>query len=213
VAERLTQDNAQPKSAHYKSPQVEFVTSAPDLDRCPDLDGKPEIAMIGRSNVGKSSFINKLTRRKRLAHTSNTPGKTRLLNYYLVDGSWALVDLPGYGFAKVSKTEQARWRVSLEEYLKQRTSLIGVLQLIDARHGAQPNDITMNTWLNACGIEVAVVVTKIDKAKKAQAGKMAAAVKKDLKFSRGLYLFSAETGDGSEALWWALKEWREAATS
>jgi GTP-binding protein len=167
--------------------------------------------MIGRSNVGKSSFINKLTRRKRLAHTSNTPGKTRLLNYYLVDESWALVDLPGYGYAKVSKTEQARWQASLEEYLRERPSLLGVLQLIDARHGAQPNDKQMNEWLIASGLEVAVVVTKTDKAKRAQSGKMAASVRNDLQFSRGLFLFSAETGEGSEQLWWALKDWRESA--
>lgn len=165
--------------------------------------------MIGRSNVGKSSFINKLTKRKKLAHTSNTPGKTRLINYYLVQDSWALVDLPGYGFAKVSKTEQARWRLNLERYLLERESLLGVIQLIDSRHGAQPNDVVMNEWLNAAGIEVGVVVTKTDKAKRAQAGKMAAAVRKDLKFSRGLYTFSAETGDGAEAVWWGLKEWRE----
>ena len=89
------------KAKTYKSPQVEFVISAPDLSLCPDLGGIPEFALLGRSNVGKSSFINKLTRRKKLAHTSNTPGKTRLINFFLVDSQWALVDLPGYGFAKV----------------------------------------------------------------------------------------------------------------
>lgn len=197
------------KSSPYKAPQAEFVTSAPDLRTCPDLEGKPEIAMIGRSNVGKSSFINKLIRRKRLAHTSNTPGKTRLINYYLVDGSWALVDLPGYGFAKVSKTEQSRWRESLEGYLLRREPLLGVLQLIDSRHGPQANDKEMNAWLAEAGIATAIVLTKTDKAKKAQVAKMVAAAKKELSYNRGLYLFSAETGDGSEALWWALKEWRE----
>lgn len=165
--------------------------------------------MVGRSNVGKSSFINKLTRRKRLAHTSNTPGKTRLLNYYLLEDSWALVDLPGYGFAKVSKTEQNRWRVTLEEYLQKRETLLGVLQLIDARHGPQPNDKEMNSWLQGAGVDLAVVVTKTDKAGRTQAAKAAAAVRKELKFSRGLFLFSAETGEGSEELWWALKDWRE----
>ena len=197
------------KTSPYKSPQVEFLTSSPDLERCPDLNGKPEIAMIGRSNVGKSSFINRLTKRKKLAHTSNTPGKTRLLNYYLVQDKWALVDLPGYGYAKVSKTEQNKWRENMERYLRERPTLLGVLQLIDARHGAQPNDKDMNAWLNEAGIPVAVVVTKTDKAKRAQSGKMAAAVRKDLQFQRGLYLFSAETGEGAEAVWWALKEWRE----
>lgn len=203
----------QPKTTPYKAPFVEFLTSAPELKLCPDLDGKPEIAMIGRSNVGKSSFINKLTRRKRLAHTSNTPGKTRLINYYFVDQAWALVDLPGYGYAKVSKTEQNRWRGSLEEYLLKREPLLGVLQLIDSRHGPQANDKEMNAWLNDAGLPVAVVLTKTDKAKKAQASKMAALAKKELTFSHGLYLFSAETGEGSERLWWALKDWREAEPS
>ena len=193
----------------YKAPQVEFLTSAPDLRRCPDLEGKVEIAMVGRSNVGKSSFINKLTKRKRLAHTSNTPGKTRLLNYYLVDDAWALVDLPGYGYAKVSKSEQQRWRVTLEEFLTRREPLLGVLQLIDARHGPQPNDVEMNAWLDQTGVSVAVVITKTDKAGRAQSDKAAAAARKILRFSCGLYLFSAETGEGADQLWWALKDWRE----
>ncbi len=197
------------KKTPYKPPRVEFLLSAPDLDHCPDLEGRPELALVGRSNVGKSSFINKLTRRKRLAHTSNTPGKTRLLNYYLVDDQWALVDLPGYGYAKVSKTEQNRWRMTLQQYLTKRESLLGVLQLIDARHGPQANDKEMNAWLADKGVEVGVVVTKIDKSKRAQADKMAAQVRRELRYNRGLFLFSAETGDGSEPIWWSLKEWRE----
>jgi GTP-binding protein len=198
------------KSKPYKSPAVEFLLSAPDLKHCPDLAGRPEIAMIGRSNVGKSSFINKLVKRKRLAHTSNTPGKTRLINYYLIEDSWALVDLPGYGFAKVSKTEQNRWRANLEQYLRERESLLGVLQLIDARHGPQANDREMNDWLRQAGLEVAVLVTKTDKAGKTQSAKAAAACRKELTFGRGLFLFSAETGEGAEAIWWALHEWRQA---
>ncbi len=168
--------------------------------------------MVGRSNVGKSSFINKLTRRKRLAHTSNTPGKTRLINYYMVDDAWALVDLPGYGFAKVSKTEQSKWRVALEEYLTKRENLLGVLQLIDSRHGAQANDKDMNSWLVDRGIDVGVILTKVDKAKRSQSEKMAASVRKELRYNRGLYLFSAETGDGSEPIWWNLKQWRDGPT-
>ena len=197
------------KKTPYKPPQVEFLLSAPDLDHCPDLGGRPEIALVGRSNVGKSSFINKLTRRKRLAHTSNTPGKTRLLNYYIVDEQWALVDLPGYGFAKVSKTEQNRWRTTLEQYLTKRENLLGVLQLVDARHGPQPNDVEMNAWLADQGVEVGVVLTKIDKSKRAQADKMAAQARRELRYNRGLFLFSAETGDGSEPIWWNLKSWRD----
>lgn len=197
----------------YGQPVAEFLLSAPNIDGCPDLGGQPEIAMVGRSNVGKSSLINSLIRRKRLAHTSNTPGKTRLINYYWVDSTWALVDLPGYGFAQVSKTEQERWRQSLEQYLRQRSTLLGVLQLIDARHGPQANDRQMNEWLSACGVEVGIVVTKMDKAKRSQRDKVIAATRKDLRFNRGLYSFSSETREGAEALWWGLEAWRDEAAS
>ena len=165
--------------------------------------------MVGRSNVGKSSFINKITRRKRIAHTSNTPGKTRLLNYYLVDDSWVLVDLPGYGFAKISKKEQQRWREALEEYLSHRETLLGVLQLIDGRHGPQKNDIEMNRWLLENGLPVAVIVTKLDKAKKSTHDKVVAATKKVLSAERGFFRFSAQTGDGDFRIWQELANWRK----
>lgn len=195
-------------SKTYKTPQVEFVTSAPDLSFCPDLGGKPEFAMVGRSNVGKSSFINKLTRRKRIAHTSNTPGKTRLLNYYLVNDSWVLVDLPGYGFAKISKKEQGRWRRALEEYLSNRECLAGVLQLIDSRHGPQKNDIEMNRWILETGLNAAVILTKTDKSKKSTHAKILAETKKAISSDRGYYLFSADTGRGAPEVWHCLSDWR-----
>lgn len=196
-------------SKTYKSPKVEFVTSAPDLSFCPDLGGIPEFALLGRSNVGKSSFINKLTRRKRIAHTSNTPGKTRLLNYYLVNETWALVDLPGYGFAKVSKKEQQRWRRALEEYLLERETLLGVIQLIDGRHGPQKNDIEMNRWVLESGLDAAVVVTKIDKAKKSTHQKTLAQTKKLVSSARGYFMFSADSGQGAEQVWFTLEAWRK----
>lgn len=164
--------------------------------------------MVGRSNVGKSSFINKLTRRKKIAHTSNTPGKTRLLNYYLVDDSWVLVDLPGYGFAKISKKEQARWRRCLEEYLLERECLAGVLQLIDSRHGPQKNDIEMNRWILEAGLSAAVIVTKTDKSKKSTHAKIMAGTKKALSAEKGFYFFSADTGQGSVEVWNCLADWR-----
>ena len=199
------------KEAEYKQPKVEFVTSAPDLSLCPNLGGKPEFALIGRSNVGKSSFINRLTRRKRIAHTSNTPGKTRLLNYYLVNEDWVLVDLPGYGFAKVSRSEQQRWRRVLEQYLSERAPLLGGVQLIDSRHGPQKNDIEMNRWLAEAGVEVAVVLTKLDKIKKSQKSKILKAAKQSLIAEKGYFFFSAETAVGAGAVWHALRKWREEA--
>lgn len=192
----------------YKAPQVEFVTSAPDLSACPDLDGRPEFALVGRSNVGKSSFINKLTKRKRIAHTSNTPGKTRLLNYYLVNGDWLLVDLPGYGYAKVSKREQLRWQQVLEEYLVARSSLRGVIQFIDSRHGPMESDIEMNRWLVEHGIEAAVILTKTDKSKRSSHQRILADTRKVLTAHRGFFLFSSHTGDGAGEVWKRLGEWR-----
>lgn len=199
------------KESEYKQPKVEFVLSAPDLSLCPDLGGKPEFALIGRSNVGKSSFINRLTRRKRIAHTSNTPGKTRLLNYYLVNETWVLVDLPGYGFAKVAKSEQQRWRKVLEQFLSERKPLIGAVQLIDSRHGPQKNDIEMNRWLAEAGIEVAVILTKLDKIKKSQKSKVLKASKEGLIAEKGYFFFSADTAEGAGAVWHALRDWRQAA--
>lgn len=145
---------------------AEFITSAPSLAQAPERGDLPEIALVGRSNVGKSSLINCLTGRKNLAKTSNTPGKTRLINYYLVDNTWFLVDLPGYGYARVSKTEQARWQKSLETFLRQNPRLRLIFLLIDGRHGMQPNDIQMADWLAYHALPTRVVFTKADKAVK-----------------------------------------------
>ena len=120
----------------------QFLKSADCLKNCPPLQVR-EIALLGRSNVGKSSFINKVCGRKNLAKTSNTPGKTRLMNYFLIDEKFAIVDLPGYGFAKVSKTEQEKWRKELENYLLKRENLAFVIQFIDGRHEVQKNDLQM----------------------------------------------------------------------
>ena len=117
---------------------AEFLLSCVGLEGCPKLN-LPEIAMIGRSNVGKSSFINSLVNRKKLAKTSNTPGKTRLINLYNINNSFIIADLPGYGFAKVSKTEQNLWKKNLEKYLLKRKSLKAVFHLIDIRHDVQKN--------------------------------------------------------------------------
>ena len=138
-----------------------FLKSADSLKNCPELN-VPEIALLGRSNVGKSSFINKICNRKNLAKTSNTPGKTRLMNYFLINDTFAIVDLPGYGFAKVSKSEQEKWRSELENYLLNRENLVAVVQFIDGRHEVQKNDLQMREWINYHGLNVYTIVTKMD---------------------------------------------------
>ena len=149
----------------------QFLKSADCLKNCPPLQVR-EIALLGRSNVGKSSFINKVCGRKNLAKTSNTPGKTRLMNYFLIDEKFAIVDLPGYGFAKVSKTEQEKWRKELENYLLKRENLAFVIQFIDGRHEVQKNDLQMREWLEYHGFKVYTVITKMDYVSKAQALKV-----------------------------------------
>ncbi|MBO5364342.1 MAG: YihA family ribosome biogenesis GTP-binding protein [Clostridia bacterium] len=128
----------------------------------------PEIAFAGRSNVGKSSLINCLTNRTKLARTSSTPGKTATINFYDIAGQYRLVDLPGYGYAKVSKEEQQRWAKMIETYLTDRFNLVQIIQLVDARHKPTQDDITMLNWIRHFGYTPVVVATKLDKLKKSQ---------------------------------------------
>lgn len=128
----------------------------------------PEIALVGRSNVGKSSLINCLSNRTKLARTSSTPGKTATINFYDIAGRYRLVDLPGYGYAQVSKTEQERWAKMIETYLSDRFNLVQVIQLVDARHKPTKDDITMLNWIRSFGYSPVVVATKLDKLKKSQ---------------------------------------------
>lgn len=147
-----------------KIKKAQFLTSAPDLASCPDL-GVPEFALLGRSNVGKSSFINALCNNFKLAKTSNTPGKTRLINLFEIQTDakpFVLADLPGYGYAKVSKTEQSRWQKSLEEYLLKRSTLAFAIQFIDARHPVQNNDMQMFDWLKINKIGSVAILSKCD---------------------------------------------------
>lgn len=141
---------------------ADLVTSASDLGGCPNWQ-LPEFALIGRSNVGKSSLINMLTNRKGLAKVSATPGKTRLMNFFLINHQWGLVDLPGYGFAKVAKEESHAFNERSGNYIGRRDCLRCVLVLIDSRHPPQRIDMDFIEWLSTTGVPFAIVFTKADK--------------------------------------------------
>lgn len=144
-----------------------FVVSNTDYIQCPKPD-IPEYAFIGRSNVGKSSLINMLTGRKNLAKTSNTPGKTRLINHFIINNNWYLVDLPGYGFAKISKSIQFKWEKMLDDYLIHRTNLITTFILIDSRLEPQKSDIDFISWFGEKSLPFTLLFTKADKLSKSQ---------------------------------------------
>lgn len=183
------------KRKMIKINKAQFLISCPALKDCPEF-GLPEIPLIGRSNVGKSSFINTLANRKNLAHTSNTPGKTRLINFYNLDDKLIIADLPGYGYAKVSKTEQQKWQKNLEEYLSKRKTIKCVVQLIDARHEVQKNDIQMREWLEYHKIPIITVATKADTLSK---NKIPASIKDISKvFNTEVIGFSAKSGLGKD---------------
>lgn len=141
---------------------AEFVVSSTDYKKCPPAD-KPEYAFIGRSNVGKSSLINMLTNHKNLAKTSSKPGKTQLINHFLVDKKWHLVDLPGYGWAKVSKEKKVQWHRMITQYLVHRDNLYLLFILLDARHPPQQIDMEFIRWVGEHGIPLAIIMTKTDK--------------------------------------------------
>lgn len=144
---------------------TDFIGSFPQHSIAPK-DGKPEFAFIGRSNVGKSSLINALIERKALAHVSGKPGKTQSLNYYLVNGEWYLVDLPGYGYARISKSQRLKWEKMIHSYLKQRDTLVCAFVLIDANIPPQEKDIDFINSLGEMRVPFSIAFTKTDKSKK-----------------------------------------------
>ena len=146
---------------------AKFIISAEKLSQCPETL-LPEFPLLGRSNVGKSSFINALANNKKLAKTSNTPGKTRLINFFNFVDKFMIADLPGYGYAKVSKEAQNEWAKNLEEYLLKRKQITSLIQLVDGRHDVQKNDIQMREWVKSYNLPVITVVTKIDYVKKSK---------------------------------------------
>lgn len=149
------------KPMAMKYMQAKFLISAEKLSQCPEYT-LPEFPLLGRSNVGKSSFINGLANHKKLAKTSNTPGKTRLINFFDFSNKFMLADLPGYGYAKVSKEAQNRWQKYLEEYLLERKQITSLIQLVDGRHDIQKNDFQMREWVMAYDLPIFTIITKMD---------------------------------------------------
>jgi len=161
----------------------------------------PQLAVVGRSNVGKSSLINALTRRKKLCKTSATPGKTRLINVFLINDSFHLIDLPGYGFAKVNKAEQLRWGVMMEDYFRNSSLLRHALQLVDIRHEPTQDDISMATLYRSAGIPFTVIATKADKISRGARMKHIAPICRAMqKQPWEIIPFSAEDQTGREEL-------------
>jgi len=168
--------------------QANFIVSAEKLSQCPDFQ-LAEFPLLGRSNVGKSSFINGLANNRKLAKTSNTPGKTRLINFFNFSNEFILADLPGYGYAKVSKEAQNRWQKYLEEYLLKREQITSLIQLVDGRHDVQKNDFQMREWIMAYDLPIFTVVTKMDYVPKPKVQSVLKKVEKE--FGGEVYPFSA----------------------
>ena len=179
---------------------VEFLVSAASTEAFPKRK-LPEIAFAGKSNVGKSSVINRLLQRKNFARVGDKPGKTIHVNYFLVDNTCYLVDLPGYGFAKVSQAEKERWGKLMEDYFAAGRITLGVL-IVDYRHPPTNNDITMANWFLESGCPFVVVANKLDKLKKSEYAPNLARIRRDLALPEGVPVipFSAEKGDGRDAL-------------
>ena len=186
---------------------VEFLTSAVRKDQYPP-EGVPEIAFAGRSNVGKSSLINLLTNRKKLAKVSQNPGKTRTINFFTVNGSFRIVDLPGYGYAKVSKAEAEKWGPMMEAYLSSRPDLLKVVQLVDIRHAPSAQDRQMYEYLQYYGLDGLVVATKADKVSRSEQSRNLAVIRRDLKLKKGdrVIPVSALNKTGTEEILAAMEE-------
>jgi GTP-binding protein len=183
---------------------TEFITSATDPSQYPE-GLLPEIAFAGRSNVGKSSLINIITRRKNLARTSSTPGCTRLINFFKVNNQIYFVDLPGYGYAKVPETLRREWGPMIETYLRHRKSLKYVILILDARRSPSNQDFALIHWLRYYQIVFMIVLTKIDKISRSQAKVRQHQIKELLGLTIEPILFSARTGEGKDAIWAAIQ--------
>ncbi|MEM7052499.1 MAG: ribosome biogenesis GTP-binding protein YihA/YsxC [Acidobacteriota bacterium] len=166
-------------------------------------DGRPEVVFAGRSNVGKSSLLNRLLGRKDLAHTGSKPGRTRSINYFLINDRFYFVDLPGYGYAKAAKDERRRWAVLIDQYLQQALPQALVVHLVDSKVGATSLDIQAHEYMASLGARTMVVATKADRLPRSKRAKALATIRRDLSLDQEVKLLpvSARTGEGIKELW------------
>jgi GTP-binding protein len=186
---------------------AEYIGSFANISQLPKAN-YPEVAFAGRSNVGKSSLINKLLNRKNLARTSSTPGKTRLLNFYFINEDFYFVDLPGFGYAKLSIQERDRWKQLIEGYIQNREQLRGIIQLFDIRHSPTELDLMMSEWAGFLRIPTLFVGTKVDKVKRSKRNKQLAIAQKkfNLPDKDFIILFSSKTGEGKDEVWHCIQK-------
>ncbi len=186
--------------------KAEFIKSAREPQQYPVTEF-PEIAFAGRSNVGKSSMINTLLGTRKLVKVGKTPGKTRLVNFFLVQDTFMLVDLPGYGYAKVSKEEKKQWGETIENYLTERTQLVACVLILDIRRDPNEDDLGMLFWFQHFYLRTIVALTKCDKLSNNQAASRLAAISKQLNIAReDFILFSSLTGKGKDEVWKRIQE-------
>ncbi|MBC3795517.1 ribosome biogenesis GTP-binding protein YihA/YsxC [Acetobacterium tundrae] len=182
--------------------KAEIVISAVAEAQYPG-DNLPEVVLLGRSNVGKSTFVNTLIERRNLARTSQQPGKTQTMNFYQINDLFRFVDMPGYGYAKASKSERDKWGKMIEKYLRQRENVVMIFQLIDSRHEPSEDDFLMYEWLTYYELNPVIIGTKADKISRTNQKKSMNQIAKtlNLKNSREVILFSSETKLGKEESW------------
>ncbi|MCB9224432.1 MAG: ribosome biogenesis GTP-binding protein YihA/YsxC [Crocinitomicaceae bacterium] len=180
-----------------------FVISNTDVKKCPPPN-RPEYAFIGRSNVGKSSLINMITNHKNLAKTSGRPGKTQLINHFLINENWFLVDLPGYGYAKIPKSQREKFEKFISEYILTRQNLMNVFVLIDSRHAPQQIDLEFMEWLGENGVPFSLVFTKLDKLRPLEKKKFLPAYEKEMlkiwEVMPPVFVTSSTSGEGKDEL-------------
>jgi len=185
--------------------EAEHIASAATPEQFP-APSLPEIAFLGRSNVGKSSLLNCLTGRPGLAFTSSTPGRTQVVNFYRVEGKWHFVDLPGYGFARVPVEVKARWKHLIESYLLNRETFGLAVVLLDSRRGWMEHDLELKRWLEFQQLPYVVVATKVDKLNRKEQHRGLGSIRKELQSDDALFPFSALTGRGAREIWQAISK-------